>query len=142
MSSARRVSIIQSASSAARVRSIPRTGATSCWNLPSSCESLNPPASGLPAPWFLAHDTLVHAGVYGVLSQTVYFALRQGHHRSPRTAALMSTLFASLYGLSDEVHQMFTPSRVADLWDWVADTAGAACIFLLTLLPSRHEPER
>lgn len=100
------------------------------------------PASGLPAPWFLAHDKLVHAGVYGVLSLTVYFALRQGHHRSPRTAALMSTLFASLYGLSDEVHQMFTPSRVADLWDWVADTAGAACIFLLTLLPSRHEPER
>jgi|APTNR8051073442_1049403.scaffolds.fasta_scaffold00558_14 VanZ family protein len=100
------------------------------------------PASGLPAPWFLAHDKLVHAGVYGVLSLTVYFALRKGHHRTPCTAALMGTLFASLYGLSDEVHQMFTPSRVADLWDWAADTAGAACVFLLTLLPSRHEPSR
>jgi hypothetical protein len=57
------------------------------------------PASGLPAPWFLAHDKLVHAGVYGVLSLTVYFALRKGHHRTPCTAALMGTLFASLYGL-------------------------------------------
>lgn len=100
------------------------------------------PASGLPAPWFLANDKLVHAVAFGILSLAIYFATRWGHQSTPRTAALLGTLLASLYGLSDEFHQMFTPSRFPDLWDWVADTTGAACVFLLTLLPSRHEPSR
>lgn len=100
------------------------------------------PASGLPAPWFLSNDKLVHAVAYGLLSLAVYFAVRWGHQRPPLAAALTGTLLASLYGASDEVHQMFTPTRFPDVWDWVADTVGAACVFLLALLPSRHEQAR
>ena len=31
----------------------------------------------------------------------------------------------SLYGISDEFHQFFTPHRSVDIFDWLADTAGA-----------------
>jgi len=31
----------------------------------------------------------------------------------------------SLYGISDEFHQLFTPNRSVDAFDWMADTIGA-----------------
>jgi VanZ family protein len=33
---------------------------------------------------------------------------------------------ASLYGATDEVHQLFVPGRNCNAWDWAADTVGAA----------------
>ncbi|MBM2835248.1 MAG: VanZ like family protein [Candidatus Brocadiaceae bacterium] len=37
----------------------------------------------------------------------------------------LSIGIASLYGISDEFHQSFTPHRSVDVFDWLADTAGA-----------------
>ena len=43
------------------------------------------------------------------------------------TAALALAFVAtSLYGASDEWHQLFTPGRTFDVHDWGADTFGAA----------------
>lgn len=33
---------------------------------------------------------------------------------------------ASLYGITDEIHQIFVPGRTADPLDWLVDTCGAA----------------
>lgn len=40
--------------------------------------------------------------------------------------ALAALALASLYGVSDEVHQLFVPGRMCDPADWVTDTLGAA----------------
>ncbi|WP_018467266.1 VanZ family protein [Calidithermus timidus] len=88
-------------------------------------------AVGIPAPW----DKLVHAGVYALLGHL----LTQGTQRP-----LFSWSLAVLYGLSDEVHQMFVPGRVFDLGDWLADAIGAALATLSWNAVSRRagRPQR
>lgn len=80
---------------------------------------------GIPAPW----DKLVHAGVYALLGHF----LAQGSQRP-----LFSWSLAVLYGLSDEIHQMFVPGRVFDLGDWLADAGGAALAILAWSALSRR----
>lgn len=60
-----------------------------------------------------------HFGVYAVLGCLIVLALR-----SPRLWPWAVTM-ASIYGITDEMHQLFVPGRVADPVDWVVDTLGA-----------------
>lgn len=99
-------------------------------------------AGNLPPPWILSNDKVVHALLFGLQSLFIYYAVRKGHRRSAWVAAVTGFILASLYGATDEIHQVWTPTRVADVWDWVADAVGAACVFVLALLPSRHDPAR
>jgi VanZ family protein len=39
---------------------------------------------------------------------------------------LLAILIATAYGISDEIHQLWTPQRSADWRDVVADASGAA----------------
>jgi VanZ family protein len=43
----------------------------------------------------------------------------------------MAIGITSLYGMSDESHQFFTPHRSVDVFDWLADTTGAITAGLL-----------
>lgn len=40
--------------------------------------------------------------------------------------AAMGLVVASLYAITDEVHQHFVPGRTADVADWYADSIGSA----------------
>lgn len=70
-------------------------------------------------------DKLVHAGAYGTLATLLLFSQRPGsegfNHRQIATACLL----AIAYGISDEWHQSFVPSRTADGGDVLADAIGA-----------------
>ena len=39
---------------------------------------------------------------------------------------VIAIVIGSLYGASDEVHQIFVPDRTADVMDWLVDTCGTA----------------
>lgn len=41
-------------------------------------------------------------------------------------AVWAAVLCASLYAVTDEIHQLFVPGRTADPMDWLVDTCGAA----------------
>lgn len=69
-------------------------------------------------------DKVVHFLLYGGLAVLCARAVR-GYSARPAIAAYAGVVLASLYGISDEVHQFFTPGRSPDVRDWVADTAGA-----------------
>ena len=79
-------------------------------------------------PSFEFSDKVLHFFAYaamGILFYRAYQTLRiKG---DPRMLILVSIVSASLYGVSDEIHQYFVPFRDASIWDVVANTLGAIC---------------
>jgi VanZ family protein len=71
-------------------------------------------------------DKLIHAGEFGLFSVLLCRALR-GHMTTwPSTRiAWLSVLTATVYGATDEFHQLFVPQRSAEFVDLVADSLGA-----------------
>ena len=78
-------------------------------------------------------DKIVHAILYAGLAGCCSIGLRRSN-TEVRTwvQCFIPVLFAMLYGLSDEIHQLFVPKRMFDWWDWCADCVGAiaAQVFL------------
>jgi VanZ family protein len=82
------------------------------------------PGSQIPAAIW---DKLAHLLVYAALGAFYMLPLSGGRIAGVTgTTAGAAIVLSFLYGLSDEVHQMFTPGRSPDILDVVADTAGAA----------------
>ncbi len=86
----------------------------------------------LPTPdLFTYQDKLFHAVAYGLLGVLLLMSFR---YQAPRYTGIQIALavgIASLYGISDEIHQSFVPGREADVLDWVADTVGALTATLI-----------
>jgi VanZ family protein len=84
------------------------------------------PGSRLPAIDLPQSDKLAHALLYGVLAGLLWRALdRIRDGKAAVATALTAILLATVYGISDEVHQLWTPLRTADWRDVAADAAGA-----------------
>lgn len=67
-------------------------------------------------------DKVAHFSVYAILGFLVARALS-----SPRTRYVLFVALVSIYlfGMLDEVHQMWIPNRDASIWDWAADVLGS-----------------
>ena len=71
-------------------------------------------------------DKVLHAVEYAGLGVLCYRAFRWGASRQVASHALLFAIVtASLYGMTDEAHQLFVPFRESSWQDWLADTAGA-----------------
>jgi VanZ family protein len=79
------------------------------------------PGSQIPGGWF---PEVGHFSEYLVLGGLLYGALGAG--KPQRRAILVAVAIASLYGITDEFHQSFVPTRTPDVADWAMDTLGAA----------------
>lgn len=64
-----------------------------------------------------------HFSEYFVFGATLLNALRW--HLPARKALFAAPLIASLYGVTDEIHQIFVPTRSCDPADWAVDTVAA-----------------
>ena len=76
--------------------------------------------------FIIGPDKLAHAGIYFVLCM---LSMRALYYQDVWTwgrdhALLMALLFTFLYGILDEVHQIFVPGRWADVYDVCADAFG------------------
>lgn len=72
-------------------------------------------------------DKLAHMLVYGALGAALTVPLSGGRWSGVRPRVVAVAILLSLaYGISDEIHQHFTPGRTPDALDVVADTIGAA----------------
>jgi VanZ family protein len=71
-----------------------------------------------------------HFGVYAILAWLWWRALSP--HREPTWPVLTAALaLTSLYGLSDEIHQLYVPGRNGRVADVLFDTAGGLAMILL-----------
>lgn len=68
---------------------------------------------------------------YCVFGALLCNALR--FHIKPRRAVAYAFLLGSLYGITDELHQAFVPTRSCDPLDWLVDTIASLVGALLAL---------
>lgn len=71
-------------------------------------------------------DKIEHFGAYLVLTLLMYFSFRiqKKYVRLKKYAGRITFITASVYGILDEVHQLFIPGRFYDIYDILADIAG------------------
>ena len=81
--------------------------------------------SKIAGPSIEGIDKVTHFSIYGLLATLV---VRLGHHRQ---FAWIALVLVSVYGMTDEWHQSFTPGRSVEFADWLADTLGAALAIVL-----------
>ena len=77
----------------------------------------------LPTLTTTVWDKALHLVEYGGLGFLLCRAF--SHEGMARNLATISAaIIASLYGASDEWHQLFVPGRNSDVYDWLTDTIG------------------
>lgn len=68
-------------------------------------------------------SSIAHFCEYAVFAAAWANALRI--RLTLRNACIFAVVFSSLYGITDELHQLFVPDRMCDPVDWLVDTAGS-----------------
>ena len=72
-------------------------------------------------------DKVLHGVEYGILAVLCYRAFRWAAGPAVAQQAVVAAIVAaSVYGVTDETHQLFIPFRESSWLDWLADTIGAA----------------
>ncbi len=93
--------------------------------------------SEITAPDLVSNfDKVCHGIEYGGFTAVLAAALTAGGSPLVLTRA---ALLATLYGVSDEYHQGFTPHRDSSVWDVAADASGAAAVAALLALRRRRQ---
>lgn len=93
-------------------------------------------------PWFqrifpfMTDFNWGHFVAYFVLALTFYWGF--GSKFANLRGRILVVLFCVLYGVTDEVHQLFVPERTADWLDLRNDAIGASLAMLLVSLPVVH----
>jgi VanZ like family len=67
----------------------------------------------------------LHLIEFGILYWLIAFALMANNKWSEKMS-IAAAIIAILYGLTDEIHQSFVPSRSATVIDFIKDTIGVA----------------
>jgi VanZ family protein len=81
-----------------------------------------------------------HTLEYGILGIFLWVALRGTTQLGLWTSAALAIGLTTLYGISDEWHQSFVPSRTADPMDVLVDfLAATAAVLVLAYLASRAD---
>jgi len=74
---------------------------------------------------------VAHFMEYTILGVLLCAALYCSTSLSGRALLIVALVIASAYGISDEFHQSFVPTREVSVWDWLTDTAGASAALLV-----------
>lgn len=96
----------------------------------------DPPAPDFKLEW---GDKINHAGAFGLMMLLVFRAVRwMFYGRSMRVQLWIALLYCALYGITDELHQMYVPNRHGDPFDLLADIVGASLGVLFIMMIHRQ----
>jgi len=87
-------------------------------------ESVTPGRDILP-------DKVCHAGEYFILAFLILFALQRTTRMGFSTSFWTTLAWSAVYGLSDEIHQLYVPTRQFDVGDLIADVCGVVVLFFI-----------
>jgi len=87
-------------------------------------ESVTPGRDILP-------DKVCHAGEYFILAFLILFALQRTTRVRFSTSFWITLAWGVAYGLSDEMHQLYVPTRQFDVTDIAADACGVVVLFFI-----------
>ncbi|MDR1635900.1 MAG: VanZ family protein [Treponema sp.] len=76
----------------------------------------------------MGFDKFQHFLAYFVLTAAIALWFSREKWRSGFGFPALTATLGSLYGLVDEIHQYFVPSRNCDIRDWLSDTLGAIAV--------------
>lgn len=94
------------------------------------------------ASLFPYSDKVMHLLLYLGLGGLVFWALRTTRLKGHRHIGGIALLLAGVYGLSDEIHQLFVAGREFSLMDLAADVVGAMLgIFIASTLAAKIRKE-
>jgi VanZ family protein len=77
-----------------------------------------------PLPMVPYLPVIEHIIEYAILGFLLSVALKKRNERLEKTLFL-AILIATLYGITDEVHQFFVPGRTASIYDVISNSLGA-----------------
>jgi len=78
---------------------------------------------------FPMDDKVAHLVLYGGLAAVVSVGIRRNGKPVRAAWQFFAPIgFATLYGVTDEFHQLFVPLRSCDVFDVVADATGATVV--------------
>jgi VanZ family protein len=80
-----------------------------------------------PFPYF---DKVAHFTVFGLFAFFVYGVMSEFGFK--KKLLLIVVIIGSIYGASDEIHQLFVQGRDCSIFDWIADFCGVAGIAFIT----------
>lgn len=81
------------------------------------------PSQEVPLPDFFASDKVAHVSIYALLGITLRWRFRLRACRD-KGWDWQTLAIGWAFGLSDEMHQVFVPGRMAGPDDWLADALG------------------
>ena len=82
----------------------------------------SPPPIAPPIPFI---DKIEHAIAYCLLGALIARAIAGTWPETPpRALVLLAGAVAAVYGITDEIHQSFTPGRFVEIADGIADAIG------------------
>jgi VanZ family protein len=79
-----------------------------------------------------------HMAEYAILAVLAYWAFQTIESLALRTLWMAVIVFTTLYAISDEVHQAFTPGRAPSVEDVIFDTLGGTVGVIFAEILSRR----
>jgi len=89
------------------------------------------PGNNFPPLGFDFADKLIHFTIFAILMLLFFISLKNQfkYVKLQKYAPEFALLFTVLYGISDEIHQKFTPGRFPDIYDVLANSIGALFVY-------------